>query len=79
MARRRPRAYPRLGIRLGRDRASRRHLAGNEGHHGPASHGSWLAEHIPHARARFHEGHGHFGPVVVMLDRILDELLEVVR
>jgi pimeloyl-ACP methyl ester carboxylesterase len=45
----------------------------------PLSHGSWLAEHIPHARARFYEGHGHFAPVVVMLDRILDELLEVVR
>ena len=45
----------------------------------PFSHGTWLAEHIPHARARFHEGHGHFSLPVVMLERILDDLLELAR
>jgi pimeloyl-ACP methyl ester carboxylesterase len=41
----------------------------------PFAHGEWLASHIPGARPRLFQEHGHLSLVVDSLPRIVDELL----
>jgi pimeloyl-ACP methyl ester carboxylesterase len=43
----------------------------------PFAHGQWLAEHIPSARAHLVAGAGHLTMTVTMIDRILDDLLDL--
>jgi pimeloyl-ACP methyl ester carboxylesterase len=43
----------------------------------PFAHGRWLAEHIPSARAHLEPGAGHLTMTVTMIDRILDDLLDL--
>jgi pimeloyl-ACP methyl ester carboxylesterase len=43
----------------------------------PFAHGQWLAEHIPSARAHLEPGAGHLTMTVTMIDRILDDLLDL--
>jgi pimeloyl-ACP methyl ester carboxylesterase len=45
----------------------------------PFAHATWLAKHVPAARARFYEGHGHFSLPVVMLEAMLDDLAALAR
>jgi pimeloyl-ACP methyl ester carboxylesterase len=45
----------------------------------PFSHGVWLAQNIPRARAHFHEQHDHMTLPVAMLDRIVADLIEMAR
>jgi len=43
----------------------------------PFSHGEWLAQNIPHARAHFHEQHDHMTLPVALLDQIVADLIEM--
>jgi pimeloyl-ACP methyl ester carboxylesterase len=43
----------------------------------PFSHGEWLAQNIPHARAHFHEQHDHMTLPVALLDQIVEDLVEM--
>jgi len=43
----------------------------------PFAHGQWLAEHIPSARAHLEPGAGHLTMTVTMIERILDDLLDL--
>ncbi|HTU05914.1 MAG TPA: alpha/beta fold hydrolase [Trebonia sp.] len=43
----------------------------------PFAHGQWLAAHIPSARAHLEPGAGHLTMTVTMIDRILDDLLDL--
>ena len=43
----------------------------------PFSHGEWLAQNIPHARAHFHEQHDHMTLPVTLLDQIVEDLVEM--
>jgi pimeloyl-ACP methyl ester carboxylesterase len=45
----------------------------------PFAHGEWLAAHIPGARPRLLEEHGHLSLAVDSIPRIIDELLSVGR
>jgi pimeloyl-ACP methyl ester carboxylesterase len=42
----------------------------------PSTHGRWLAEHIPGARAHLYDDEGHLS-LVNQVDRILDDLLDL--
>jgi pimeloyl-ACP methyl ester carboxylesterase len=41
----------------------------------PYAHGTWLAEHIPGARAHLYHDEGHIS-LIMQMDRILDDLLD---
>jgi pimeloyl-ACP methyl ester carboxylesterase len=43
----------------------------------PFSHGEWLAQNIPHARAHFHEQHDHMTLPAMLLDQIVADLVEM--
>jgi pimeloyl-ACP methyl ester carboxylesterase len=43
----------------------------------PFAHGQWLAAHIPGARVHLEPGAGHLTMTVTMIDRILDDLLDL--
>lgn len=43
----------------------------------PFAHGQWLAAHVPGARVHLEPGAGHLTMVVTMIDRILDDLLDL--
>ena len=43
----------------------------------PFAHGQWLAAHVPGARVHLEPGAGHLTMVVTMVDRILDDLLDL--
>jgi pimeloyl-ACP methyl ester carboxylesterase len=45
----------------------------------PFAHGEWLATHVPNARARLFEEHGHLSLGVGAIGEILDELVQVSR
>ena len=45
----------------------------------PFAHGEWLAAHIPGARPRLFEEHGHLSLAVESIPRIIDEMLPVGR
>jgi pimeloyl-ACP methyl ester carboxylesterase len=45
----------------------------------PFAHGRWLAQHVPHARARLVPGHGHISLVTRYRDEVLDDLLKDAR
>jgi hypothetical protein len=41
----------------------------------PFTHGRWLVDHVPGARARLMEGEGHLSLIASSFDRILDDLI----
>jgi pimeloyl-ACP methyl ester carboxylesterase len=46
--------------------------------HVQVDHGTWLAEHIPGARAQILPGHGHVS-IAEAFDEVIDALLETAR
>jgi pimeloyl-ACP methyl ester carboxylesterase len=41
----------------------------------PFSHGEWLAQHIPNAKAQLYAGHGHLSIAVGSLEKVIDDVL----